>query len=139
MESTIYTGATLFAGIDESVISDSAVWVRDGLIAYAGGKEGLPETPSDSQVIDVQGQFIMPGMTQTHAHLSFADVSPFAIGDTSVEDATIIAVGNAAKMLASGFTAAISFGSTYKIDVALRAAIESGRIPGPRLLAAGRG
>ena len=138
MESTIYTGATLFAGIDESVISDSAVWVRDGLIAYAGGKEGLPETPSDSQVIDVQGQFIMPGMTQTHAHLSFADVSPFAIGDTSVEDATIIAVGNAAKMLASGFTAAISCGSTYRIDVALRAAIESGRIPGPRLLAAGR-
>ncbi len=41
-------------------------------------------------------------------------------------------------MLASGFTSAISFGSTYKIDVALRDAINSGRIAGPRLLAAGR-
>lgn len=138
MESTIYTGAVLFAGVDESVTSNSAVWVRDGLIAYAGTAEGLPETPNDSQVIDVSGQFIMPGMTQTHAHLSFADASPFAIGDTAVEDATIIAVGNAEKMLSSGFTAAISFGSTYKIDVALRGAIESGRISGPRLLAAGR-
>jgi imidazolonepropionase-like amidohydrolase len=80
----------------------------------------------------------MPGMTETHAHLSFADASPFAIGDTSVEDATIIAVGNADKMLRAGFTSAISFGSTYKIDVALRGAINSGRISGPRLLAAGR-
>ena len=41
-------------------------------------------------------------------------------------------------MLTSGFTSAISFGSTYKIDVALRDAINAGQIPGPRLLAAGR-
>ena len=41
-------------------------------------------------------------------------------------------------MLASGFTSAVSFGSTYKIDIALRAAINSGRVVGPRLLAAGR-
>ena len=41
-------------------------------------------------------------------------------------------------MLASGFTSAISFGSTYKIDVALRDAIRAGQLPGPRLLAAGR-
>ena len=41
-------------------------------------------------------------------------------------------------MLTAGFTSAVSFGSTYKIDVALRGAIESGRIIGPRLLAAGR-
>jgi imidazolonepropionase-like amidohydrolase len=77
-------------------------------------------------------------MTETHAHLSFADASPFAIGATPVEEATITAVNNASLMLASGFTSAISFGSTYKIDVALRDAINAGRIAGPRLLAAGR-
>ena len=27
----------------------------------------------------------MPGMTETHAHLSFADANPFAIGETGVE------------------------------------------------------
>ncbi len=41
-------------------------------------------------------------------------------------------------MLRAGFTSAISFGSTYRIDVALRDSINEGRIKGPRLLAAGR-
>ncbi|NJN51323.1 MAG: amidohydrolase family protein [Gammaproteobacteria bacterium] len=57
---------------------------------------------------------------------------------TPVEQATITAVRNAALMLRAGFTSAISFGSTYQIDVALRDAINAGRIIGPRLLAAGR-
>ena len=134
----IYTGGRIFPAIDESVIDNGAVWVRDGRIAYVGPEDGLPAAAGDSASIDLAGQFLMPGMTETHAHLSFADASPFAIGDTSVEDATIIAVGNADKMLRAGFTSAISFGSTYKIDVALRGAINSGRISGPRLLAAGR-
>ena len=134
----IYTGGRILPAIDESVIDNGAVWVRDGRIAYVGPEDGLPAAAGDSASIDLAGQFLMPGMTETHAHLSFADASPFAIGDTSVEDATIIAVGNADKMLRAGFTSAISFGSTYKIDVALRGAINSGRISGPRLLAAGR-
>ena len=134
----IYSGGRIFPAIDESVIDNGAVWVRDGRIAYVGPEEGLPPAAGDCASIDLAGQFLMPGMTETHAHLSFADASPFAIGDTSVEDATIIAVGNADKMLRAGFTSAISFGSTYKIDVALRGAINSGRISGPRLLAAGR-
>ena len=103
-----------------------------------GPAAALPDTNDGTDVQDVGGAFVMPGMTETHAHLSFADASPFAIGATPVEQATITAVRNANLMLASGFTSAISFGSTYKIDVALRDAIEAGQITGPRLLAAGR-
>ncbi len=134
----ILTNARVFTAKDESVIESGAVWVSGNVIRYAGPKAQLPAVPADHERIDVAGKFVMPGMTETHAHLSFADASPFAIGATSVEDATIIAVKNAALMLASGFTSAISFGSTYKIDVALRDAINAGRIVGPRLLAAGR-
>ena len=134
----IYTHATVFPALDESVIADGAVWVRDGRVAFVGPTSALPQSSLGCRTVDASGKFIMPGMTETHAHLSFADVSPFGIGATSVEDATIVAVGNAKKMLSAGFTSAVSFGSTYKIDIALRAAIDSGRIPGPRLLAAGR-
>ncbi len=134
----ILTNATIFTAQDESVIESGAVWVTGNSIRYAGPQARLPAGASGCDTIDLAGKFVMPGMTQTHAHLSFADASPFAIGATSVEDATITAVKNAALMLASGFTSAISFGSTYKIDVALRDAINAGRIAGPRLLAAGR-
>ncbi len=135
---TVFQNATLFPAIDESSIERGALWVQGEEIAYAGPAADLPEVPADTRVVDAEGKFLMPGMTETHAHLSFADASPFAIGATPVETATITAVRNAALMLKSGFTSAISFGSTYKIDVALREAINAGRIPGPRLLAAGR-
>lgn len=130
--------ARLFTAIDEQVIEPGAVWIEGDTVRYAGPEAGLPETPADCEVMDLGGKFVMPGMTETHAHLSFADSSPFAIGATTVEAATITAVRNADLMLRSGFTSAISFGSTYRIDVALRDAINSGRITGPRLLAAGR-
>ena len=89
MDDIVYTHATVFSAVDESVVTDGAVWVRDGLVAYAGPMQAMPEVPKEIQQVDASGQFIMPGMTETHAHLSFADASPFAIGDTSVEDATI--------------------------------------------------
>lgn len=139
-DSIVLTHATLFTGVDEHVIEDGAVWVQDGRIRYAGAMQTLPAEATAADVVpaNLSGQFVMPGMTETHAHLSFADASPFAIGATGVEDATITAVNNARLMLRSGFTSAVSFGSTHNIDVALRGAIASGRIEGPRLLAAGQ-
>ncbi|MBL6690369.1 MAG: amidohydrolase family protein [Pseudomonadales bacterium] len=134
----IFTNATLFTATDENTIENGAVWVDGNRIRYAGPADGMPETPTDIVHQDLGGRFVMPGMTETHAHLSFADASPFAIGETLVEDATLTAVRNARLMVASGFTSAVSFGSTYKIDVALRAAINEKKIIGPRLLAAGR-
>lgn len=135
---TVFSNAILFPGQDESVIESAALWVRGDEILFAGQEARLPEPARQAAAVDAGGAFIMPGMTETHAHLSFADASPFAIGATPVETATITAVGNARLMLDSGFTSAISFGSTYRIDVALRDAIDAGRIAGPRLLAAGR-
>ncbi len=134
----VLTNAKLFVGEDEAVLASGAVWISDNVVRFAGARAELPAEAANAEVLDVAGHFVMPGMTETHAHLSFADASPFAIGAKSVEESTIVAVNNARLMLASGFTAAISFGSTYKIDVALRDAIQAGRIPGPRLLAAGR-
>ena len=135
---TLVTNARLFTAVDEDVIEQGALLIDGGVIQYAGPAADAPAAENGTEVRDVGGRFVMPGMTETHAHLSFADASPFAIGATPVEEATITAVRNANLMLSSGFTSAISFGSTYKIDVALREAINSGRIVGPRLLAAGR-
>ena len=134
----ILTNGRLFTALDNSVVEDATVWIKGNKIVYAGTSSALPEPAKDAIIQDLKGSFVMPGMTETHAHLSFADANPFAIGETMVEDATITAVKNSRLMLASGFTSAISFGSTYQIDIALRAAINNGRLIGPRLLAAGR-
>jgi imidazolonepropionase-like amidohydrolase len=134
--STLFTNARLFTAESEDIIDRGVLLVEDGSVRFAGNAEELKS--STHHVIDLGGKFLMPGMTETHAHLSFDDSSPFSIGDSSVEQATITAVGNARLMLNAGFTSAVSFGSTYAIDVALRNAINTGKIRGPRLMAAGR-
>ena len=128
----------LFSGTRNDALKNAAIWVAGNRIKFAGSFEALPEMPQATVEKDLAGKFVMAGMTETHAHLSFADASPFAIGETLVEEATLTAVRNARLMLGSGFTSAVSFGSTYKIDVALRDAISQGSVIGPRLLAAGR-
>lgn len=134
--STLFTNTTLFTAESEQVIHRGALLIEDGTVRFADDAEKLQEKPA--HVIDLEGKFLMPGMTETHAHLSFDDSSPFSIGESTAEQATITAVGNARKMLEAGFTSAVSFGSTHAIDVALRDAINAGKIVGPRLMAAGR-
>lgn len=134
----VLTNARVFTALETTVIEDGGIIIEGNRITYAGHRADMPATAQDAILHDLGGRFVMPGMTETHAHLSFADASPFAIGETMVEDATITAVKNSRLMLASGFTSAVSFGSTYQIDIALRAAINAGRVIGPRLLAAGR-
>ena len=80
----VLTNARVFTAKDESVVESGAVWVSGNVIGYAGPQAQLPAAATGER-IDLAGKFVMPGMTETHAHLSFADASPFAIGATTVE------------------------------------------------------
>ena len=137
-QQVIFTGANLFTGIDESVIKNGTIWLDGEHIKYAGTADGLIGAGASIKCVELNGQFVMPGMTECHAHLSFTDANPFNLGAQSPEEATLTGIRNARMMLGSGFTSAISFGSIHKVDLALRSAINSGSIPGPRLAAAGK-
>ncbi len=138
MSAFVLSNATLFSAVTETALHDASNWIDGDTIRYAGASADLPREARSEEHHDLEGRFVMPGMVEAHAHLSFGDTSPFALGATDVESATITAVRNARVMLGAGFTTAISFGSTFQIDVALREAIRAGRIVGPRLLAAGQ-
>lgn len=89
-------------------------------------------------VIDGGGATLMPGLIESHAHLSIDDVSDLAqVGMISAEETTLIAVRNARLYLDCGITSCISAASAKpRTDVVIRNAINKGEIPGPRLLAA---
>lgn len=135
--STIFTNVRLFSGVNDAVIEDAAVWVEGDIIRYAGRAAEM-KGGDDVRRVDLGGQFVMPGMTESHAHISYTNNGPTELDKTPVEEAMVASIANARIMLASGFTSAISFGSVHRIDVFLRNAIERGDIPGPRLLASGR-
>lgn len=138
MNDLLLTNLQLFKAVDETLLDDGVVWVQDNLIRFAGPAADLEAVPGSVRRIDLGGRFVMPGMTESHAHLSYTNNGPTELDKTPVEEAMIQTLANARVMLGSGFTSAISFGSVHRIDVSLRDAINRGQVPGPRLLASGR-
>lgn len=134
----LFTNLRLFTGVDETLIDDGAVLVSGAHVKAAGHSSQIRDVAPDVRRVDLGGRFVMPGMTESHAHLSYAYNGPTELDKTPVEEAMVNSIENARLMLGSGFTSAISFGSVHRIDVFLRDAINKGRIPGPRLAAGGR-
>jgi len=96
----------------------------------------LPRENCD--VIDGGGATLMPGLIESHAHLSIDDAADLVqIGMIPTEETMLIAVRNAKLYLDCGITSCISAASAKpRTDVVIRNAINKGEIPGPRLLAA---
>jgi imidazolonepropionase-like amidohydrolase len=137
-EPILFTNARLFTGVDDSVVDQAAIWVDGPYVRYSGRAADIGPVPDSVRRVDLGGQFVMPGMTESHAHLSYANNGPGDLDKTPVEQAMVWSIDNARMVLGSGFTSAISFGSVHRIDVFLRDAIEKGYIVGPRLCASGR-
>jgi imidazolonepropionase-like amidohydrolase len=137
-DSVLFTNARLFTGVDDEVIENGAVWVDGRIVRWAGRASDLRAVPDGVRRVDLRGRFVMPGMTESHAHISYTNNGPGDLDKTPVEQAMVWSIDNARIMLGSGFTSAISFGSVHRIDVFLRDAIERGDIVGPRLCASGR-
>ena len=138
MSNTLLTNARLFSGVDGEVVEGASLWWEDGVIRFAGPSGDLSGVPDGAWRIDLGGKFLMPGMTESHAHISYTNNGPTELDKTPVEEAMLHSVANARLMLGAGFTSAISFGSVHRIDVHLKRGIEQGHIPGPRLVASGR-
>ncbi len=138
MGSLVIENANLFTGVDEEVIHNGAVWVSDGIIRFAGHQSSMPAVEDDTEKFDACEKFVMPGMTESHVHLSYNNAHPQQLNSQPLPTAMLDAADNARVLLGSGFTSAISFGSAQGLDVPLRDAINSGRIPGPRLAASDR-
>jgi imidazolonepropionase-like amidohydrolase len=91
-----------------------------------------------ARIIDAQGATLMPGLIESHSHLTFLDrANSVEMGFVPAEEHILLAARNARTLLDAGFTSCMSAASAKpRLDVVLREAIDCGDIPGPRTLAA---
>jgi imidazolonepropionase-like amidohydrolase len=103
------------------------VVVQGGAITKIGKHEG-------GKVIDLRKYTVLPGLIDTHVHIGwhFGPDGRYQPRDTSPADAMGYAMENAYDTLMGGFTTVQSVGAP--IDGDLRAAINRGTLPGPRVL-----
>jgi imidazolonepropionase-like amidohydrolase len=117
----------------------NAVLLIDGERIAAVGPASAVSVPAGAEVIHADGKWLLPGLMNMHVHLGLK--LPGAAGDsltneTDVEEVLRMA-GNARLSLLSGVTTLRLVGEDHGTDFALRRAIESGEVMGPRIKTAG--
>jgi imidazolonepropionase-like amidohydrolase len=69
MPRTVYRGAALADGSGPQLRLDVSVLVEDDRISWIGPADGEPD-PGDAAVVDCSGSTIVPGMVDSHSHLT---------------------------------------------------------------------
>ena len=135
----------------QTLIVNARVWDGSGAAAFdgellfdgariagVGRGRGAIDAPA-ARRIDARGMTLMPGLVEGHAHLSFCGATRNTdLGDIPPEEHVLETMHNARTLLDAGFTSAFSAASAkLRLDAVVRNQIDAGRIPGPRLRAAG--
>lgn len=127
--------AKLIDPIEGKLRNDPLVTIVDDRITEVAFGSGAP---AGAKVIDLGEATLLPGLADMHTHLTYyATDNGYESLAVSYTDEAIRGVANARKTLMAGFTAARNLGAGGYSDVSLRDAIDSGRVPGPRLQVSG--
>ena len=120
------------------VLSEMSVIV-DGA-AIRGVEEGYLSGSGGDTVIDLRTHTCMPGLIDSHVHLTseYSDQSDIETFRLNPADYAYRSVVFAEKTLLAGFTAVRDLGGSGNVNVSLRTAINSGLIAGPRVYTSGR-
>lgn len=130
----------LFDGTN--AISDAAVVIDDGDITWVGKRSHAPKTPQGerSRSLQAGGRFVLPGLINCHAHLTFDGSADFDAEARQTEArATLKAFRNARLAVRSGVTTVRDLGANGAMVVELARQIERGALEGPRIIASARG
>ena len=134
----VFRNITLIDGTGREPIANATVAVRDGKIVYAGkAKHWQPSYAEDVINLDYAGKYLLPGLIDTHVHLSGGG-EPDSQFKTDTGSMALKILNNARKNLAAGITTVRDLGGWNELEFAVRRSIQRGEFSGPRLMLAGR-
>ena len=154
---TLVKAAHLLDPRTGNVLTPATVLIENGKIKEIGAPAQVQaHVPPGTKTIDLGSATLLPGLITGHAHLMLDVILPMeaerarhyngtmllaellTIGE-SPSKRVLLGAQNAREVLESGITTVRNLGhSGIDGDTELRDAINAGRIPGPRILAAGR-
>jgi imidazolonepropionase-like amidohydrolase len=129
----------VFDGESGTLHEGWVVLVEGDRITFAGPSSGSP-APDGAQDIDLSGLTLLPGLIEGHAHLLLHPYDEVPWTDQvlleSLAERTARAVVHAEATLMAGVTTLRDLGTEGAgyADAGLKAAIDKGVIPGPRLI-----
>ena len=138
MDRLILTGARLIYGTGAEPVTERAVVIEGDRIT-AIVPAGHP--PAGATVLNLDGLTLLPGLINCHVHFCLgAEADPVrALAADPPAVTAIKAALRARQTVEAGITTVRDLGGTDGIALAVRDAVSTGLIPGPRVLAAARG
>ena len=138
-ERTVLRAARLIDGTGAAPVANGVVVIEGDRIVAAGAANTVT-VPAGARIIDLGNATLLPGFIDTHTHIIGRQLSDPLSDHADVTDfasyAAIVGVDNARKTLMAGFTTIRNLGAGQFDDLALRRAIETGVVPGPRMQSA---
>lgn len=132
-------GGTIIDGKGSNPIQDKAVIIegkniKDIVIVNSI----LKDNKTDYILLDLKGQYIMPGFIDAHTHIQLSgEQSEIQNFRESIPKKTLRAALHAKEIIEAGFTSIRDLGAEYLIDLGVRDAINEGLLIGPRMFVSG--
>jgi imidazolonepropionase-like amidohydrolase len=121
----------LIDGKGKDPIVNAVILVENDRITGVGSDVAIPR---GTEVIDLGAATVLPGLIDCHTHITSQPEDYYAdLFRRSPIDQAVVAHLYARRTLEAGFTTVRDLGAGEFIDVALRKAIDSGNVIGPRM------
>ena len=135
---TVIHAGRLIDGVSrEARLEQTGIIVQGRIVAI---ERGYRVPAVDDQFIDLRDATLMPGLMDMHVHIT-SEYSRNSEVERFKKNAADVALDGAAfaeKTLLAGFTTVRDLGDSFTASIALRNAINSGKVVGPRIFAAGK-
>ncbi len=137
-EVTLIHAGTLINGSDKAPLTERTLVIEGNRIVAI--EAGYRPGSGAEKVLDLRAHTVMPGLMDMHTHLSKefgpqSYIEPFKLNEA---DYAINATVYARRTLLAGFTTVRDLGDNYNVTVALRNAIDKGKVIGPRVYTAAK-
>lgn len=136
----VLRAARVIDGTGAAPIQNGVVVVTDDRIVAVGAASAV-RVPAGARQVNLGDVTLLPGFIDLHVHLIGREVEDAGAQTSATRDypGFLAALGteHARLTLMAGFTSARMVGAPEFQDVGLRAAIDGGYVPGPRLQVAG--
>ena len=135
-ETVVIHAGRLIADASRPAAGPSTITIENGRIVSVAA--GLTAPPAGARLVDLSSKTVLPGLIDTHVHLTGEPDEQFWQQAVNTEEwATILGVRNALISARAGFTTVRDVGSPASGGFALRRGTREGVIPGPRILSSG--
>ncbi len=130
-------GGRLVDGYGGRPLDHAVILIEGNRIVQIGTAEQV-DVPPGAQVLDFSGMTVLPGLWESHGHLFHIGAGkPTEFQQKFAPQTKEIMAAVAEASLLSGITSFRDTGGPLEPQLELRADIEAGEIPGPRLFLAG--